>query len=1001
MKTQCFILLMMSAVTLTVNAQTVSPAPAPQYTVVERGPSSRKWQRTADLTNALTGTIVETVNQYTELGDGLCYLDMNGALADSQDLIEITPTGGAAVHGQHKAWFAANLNSVGALTVKTASGEQFQSHPEGLYYVDEASGKTVRIAGIQDCVGALIPPNTVVYTNAFGGLADVVIVYAKNGVEQNVVLKQAPPAPDLVYGMDPATTRLQVRTVFDQIPLPQRQQPVLVKQENDARMPPLTDQMLFFKDVWFPVGAAFGLNASGGFAPGQASQVRVPDASDTNNIMTAKSLVLGANQAALIEAVDYQDLLPKLKMLQKAERPIAPKSAPTSSARTKSAPASTPSVYSHDSLLLASAPYHLRGVVLDYTVLSGSYASYTFSSGATYVISNSFSVGSGGGTATFQSGAVLKYATNAYMLVSGPVSFPSPGVAPVVFTSADDNIYGQMITNSTGYPNYASSHELSFYYDSYSTTVNNSKFRWAQKGVQYDASSSQCYITYYLKNSNFENSNIGAYENLPCSSLSLTSDTYCNVATPLQINTGSHSGSISLSCGVVNASQMSNCQTESTVAINPTNPSNIVMFSVTYLATGLFAASSTDAGQTWSTYTIATGGTNDIPAARGDPSCAFDKFGNLFLAYVGNSGGNCPTNIYVVVSTNGVAATNFTVLQNISSACYQLDKPWITTGPTGNSTPYSVWLAYTEVYPPCGGPIIDQNCGSSTMNYITLTGTGITNLGVTNIGSFPGGYYYSSPDTLGNAHIAVGPQGSVVAVCNSYDHFTSKYNFTKFLNSNGLQTPNWSVGLLHDLNYNNTKFTTLAAVPWSTGWQGALISPNLAWDRSQWSCCTNDSLYLVYCDAPPNSASATNCNIYVRISTNAGADWTTEVAVNDDAATTTLSHFLPSVAIDQSNGRVAIAWYDCRDDPNNKQTKCYSTISTNFGANWVPNFRLNPGPSDANLLTQVQAFDYGDYTGMDYLNGICYFTWGDNSSNFNNNPDGTGALDVYVSKVGY
>jgi len=90
------------------------------HNLAERGPFYRVWQRTVPVTDSLTGKFTYELQQYTELGDGLCYLE-NGQWADSQDLIEITPNGAAAVRGPLKAYFSPNLNTVGAITLLDTS----------------------------------------------------------------------------------------------------------------------------------------------------------------------------------------------------------------------------------------------------------------------------------------------------------------------------------------------------------------------------------------------------------------------------------------------------------------------------------------------------------------------------------------------------------------------------------------------------------------------------------------------------------------------------------------------------------------------------------------------------------------------------------------------------------------------------------------------------------------------------------------------------------------
>ncbi|MBI2946052.1 MAG: hypothetical protein HYY23_00260 [Verrucomicrobia bacterium] len=51
------------------------------HNLAERGPFYRVWQRTVPVTDSLTGKFTYELQQYTELGDGLCYWRMaNGSI---------------------------------------------------------------------------------------------------------------------------------------------------------------------------------------------------------------------------------------------------------------------------------------------------------------------------------------------------------------------------------------------------------------------------------------------------------------------------------------------------------------------------------------------------------------------------------------------------------------------------------------------------------------------------------------------------------------------------------------------------------------------------------------------------------------------------------------------------------------------------------------------------------------------------------------------------------
>ena len=161
----------------------------PPYSIVDRGPFWRVLQRTVAVTDNVTGQVSQQVQSYTELEDGMNYLS-NGQWVDAQDLIEATSTGAEAIHGQMTANFSSDITSSGAITLSTAT-ETFQSHPIGLFYFDSGSGKVAQLGSVQPSVGTLYPPNVIVFSNVLSGLrADLMLVWAKNGFEQNLVLKQ-------------------------------------------------------------------------------------------------------------------------------------------------------------------------------------------------------------------------------------------------------------------------------------------------------------------------------------------------------------------------------------------------------------------------------------------------------------------------------------------------------------------------------------------------------------------------------------------------------------------------------------------------------------------------------------------------------------------------------------------------------------------------------------------------------------------------------------------
>ena len=99
----------------------------------------------------------------------------------------------------------------------------------------------------------------------------------------------------------------------------------------------------------------------------------------------------------------------------------------------------------------------------------------------------------------------------------------------------------------------------------------------------------------------------------------------------------------------VDVSQRAGNESEEAIAVNPTNPNNIVIFTnIAEGVSGMFLATSFDGGNTWTTRIVGEG--NDVFGDTCcDPSAAFDQYGNLFLSYLYNVENSVP----IALSTDG------------------------------------------------------------------------------------------------------------------------------------------------------------------------------------------------------------------------------------------------------------------------------------------------------------------------------------------------------------
>jgi hypothetical protein len=143
-------------------------------------------------------------------------------------------------------------------------------------------------------------------------------------------------------------------------------------------------------------------------------------------------------------------------------------------------------------------------------------------------------------------------------------------------------------------------------------------------------------------------------------------------------------------------------------------------------------------------------------------------------------------------------------------------------------------------------------------------------------------------------------------------------------------------------------------------------------------------VYVTYFEKSPTSA---DLDVYVRYSDDGGVTWSVETEVDDE--TVDAYQFHTSIAVGP-DGTVAVSFYDTRGDfPNNRRTNRFVAFSTDGGATWSPNQRLSTrqsdesGPGDAN--------DYGDYQGIDARPDVGFWNVWTDSRPGSMREDGVGA----------
>ena len=461
-------------------------AAEPKYTIISRGPHHNLLYRVED-TVWPDGVRTQEPHYLVALETGMNYLE-GGQWTESREAFEVTPDGiAAAIHGQVKVWLNGNLNTLGAVSIEVPGGQRLRLNVVGLALTDRASGRSVRIADLQDCDGFLVADNRVVFRDAFHGvngglLVDVEYVYTKLGFEQTVRLRsQLPHAPE-DYGMARANCLLEIFSeVVEGDPAVVAER--LVASETDpakrAAMaaPDLVEQTLELGQLRFIHGR--------GFTTGLAQ--------DEDGLLMGKTYESWGLRRFIVEHVRYGDIEPVLQQLPAAPAPAPADGAKISipDARTRRLarqyPAPLPAQGQKASRItrLAAAGVPEKALVLDYTTINSSQSNIVFQADTCYYITNTVYLT--GVSNVLEGGSVLKFGRNACLRIDGAIRTATGLYRPCVLTGSADATVGEPISGTLS-GTYASP---AIMFDCGGTnaaaSLQNLRILYATTGVQFEA----------------------------------------------------------------------------------------------------------------------------------------------------------------------------------------------------------------------------------------------------------------------------------------------------------------------------------------------------------------------------------------------------------------------------------------------------------------------------------------------------------------------------------
>jgi hypothetical protein len=404
----------------------------------------------------------------------------------------------------------------------------------------------------------------------------------------------------------------------------------------------------------------------------------------------------------------------------------------------------------------------------------------------------------------------------------------------------------------------------------------------------------------------------------------------------------------------VNVSNEPGPQSETSIAINPSNPAQLVGGANEIFRLPMRGYFSSNGGATWGAVDL------PLPPPRtnngfdfgSDPGVAWDRHGNVYYSYiiVFFSNGGAINGTEMAVSRSSDGGRNWTPTYfNLQTGEAQFnDKPMITVdnnaGSPHEGTIYVAW---------------DNATGKSSSSNNLLVSR-----------STDHGQTFSAPaiasDTSGGpkAVIAadpfVGPDGTLFVAW--HDVQNSAIVESSSADGGVRFGPQHTVGA--------TRIAFDFPVPAESS-RGALLYPSCDADRSAGP--HSGTLYCSWMDL--TTADATD--VLVSRSGDGGVTWSAPQRVNDDPAGVANDQFNQWLAVDPTDGSVNVSWSDTRNDPTHMSTDEFYTRSTDGGQSFIANVRVSTASTNETCCGANLGDQYGDYEGIAAFGGVVHPIWTD------------------------
>lgn len=412
-------------------------------------------------------------------------------------------------------------------------------------------------------------------------------------------------------------------------------------------------------------------------------------------------------------------------------------------------------------------------------------------------------------------------------------------------------------------------------------------------------------------------------------------------------------------------------QNESSIAINPTNPDNIISAAVDYRGNVIYI--STDGGKSWRDTIfkdvrymyLKDTVKNGVPKIDttyktwrigNDPSVGFDDKGNCIVMYGAFPNGSYTgeSGVYLDKSTDGGKTwlTHVKVIEHkgtmTKDSAFE-DKYYIQIDNSKNSAfygrMYTPWKRVTDR--DSATQIVFTHSTDGGLTWAEPVPVSPRKTGISTDTTFGQSFPISSTGPNGEVYVAWndGPMRSIGFAKSTDGGVTFSQPTYPVKNYPTLGTAR----KVKDGNVYHVLKNTFRAETY----------PTLTVDNSQSG--NRGNIYLAY-------ASGTSPKVRFMRSSDGGNTWSNPVIVHSD---TTNDKWWPWINVDVTSGDIAITYSDSRDDPANITIEQYVSYSSDGGLTWLDN-KMSDFASDYRKNPFVDNIFAGDYSGNAFYNGKIY-----------------------------